>query len=652
MDTARDGVDPKLVLASQTQFGGSWSRGGRRLYSVPVGAWLAFALLPGGADVARALIPAEAVPHAGSAHAQASPRPPIIYELDLRQPESHLVRVTMTIPDAAPATEIQFPAWNALYQIRDFIQDVQDLRAACDGRPLELAVVDLDTRRGGPEPCAELEVRYAVYANGEPPFSSALNDEHAFLNPAMLLFYLPRERDRSVRIKVIPPPGWKLATLLAEAETAGAFKAADEFKAASYDELADSPIETGTFEEYSYVQSGATYRVIVHAPASDYSPERLLQSLQKITATETALMRDAPFSRYTFIFHFARACGGGGMEHANGAAISVSGERLRRHPEAVESIAAHEFFHLWNVKRIRPQGLEPVDYVHGNDTSELWFSEGVTSTYGELALLRAGLISRQDFYANLAQEIRDLEQRPARKSQSAVQAGREAWLEKYADYARPERSISYYNKGELLGYLLDLGIRHATANRRSLDDVMRSLNENFARRGRFFTRADLEKTVADLVPQFAGVDAFFRDDVAGTAELDYHTYLGYAGLRLFEETVEGPALGFEAQRSFGGPLRVESVEPGSNAEKAGLARGDILPTMNGRALTGLPTDQLAGLRPGQVVKFRVRRAGKAVNIKFALGRKTETIYRVAEVPNTSAERRAVREGWLEGKTEE
>ena len=633
MDTARDGVDPKLVLASQTQFGGSWSRGGRRLYSVPVGAWLAFALLPGGADVARALIPAEAVPHAGSA--QARPQPPIIYELDLRQAESHLVRVTMTIPDAAPATEIQFPAWNALYQIRDFFQDVQDLRAACDGRPLELAVVDLDTRRGGPEPCAELEVRYAVYANGEPPFSSALNDEHAFLNPAMLLFYLPRERDRSVRIKVIPPPGWKLATLLAEAETAGEFKAADEFKAASYDELADSPIETGTFEEYSYVQSGATYRVIVHAPASDYSPERLLQSLQKITATETALMRDAPFSRYTFIFHFARAGGGGGMEHANGAAISVSGERLRRHPEAVESIAAHEFFHLWNVKRIRPQGLEPVDYVHGNDTRELWFSEGVTSSYGELALLRAGLISRQDFYANLAQEIRDLEQRPARKSQSAVQAGREAWLEKYADYARPERSISYYNKGELLGYLLDLGIRHATANRRSLDDVMRSLNENFARRGRFFTRADLEKTVADLVPQFAGVDAFFRDDVAGTAELDYHTYLGYAGLRLFEETVEGPALGFEALRSFGGPLRVESVEPGSNAEKAGLARGDILLAMNGHALTGnmlaqgLPTDQLAGM-----------------------GRKTETIYRVAEVPNTSVERRAVREGWLEGKTEQ
>src|SRR5205814_1526494 len=117
------------------------------------------------------------------------------------------------------------------------------------------------------------------------------------------------------------------------------------------------------------------------------------------------------------------------------------------------SLAAHEFFHLWNVKRIRPQGLEPVDYVHGNDTSDLWFSEGVTSTYGELALLRAGLVARRDFYAHVADEIHDLEERPARKFQSVIRAGREAWLERYADYSRPDRSSSYDNKRELLGFL-------------------------------------------------------------------------------------------------------------------------------------------------------------------------------------------------------
>ena len=237
-----------------------------------------------------------------------------------------------------------------------------------------------------------------------------------------------------MRVKFVLPPGWKLATLLEPAD------APAQYRAANYDDLADSPIEAGAFEEYSYVQSGATYRVIVHARGSDYSPDRLMSSLKKITATETALMRDVPFSRYTFIFHFTPD-GGGAMEHRNGAAISVSPERLRTRLEGVESLAAHEFFHLWNVKRIRPQGLEPVDYVHGNDTSDLWFSEGVTSTYGELALLRAGLVARRDFYAHVADEIHDLEERPARKFQSVIRAGREAWLEKYADYSRPERSI-------------------------------------------------------------------------------------------------------------------------------------------------------------------------------------------------------------------
>jgi predicted metalloprotease with PDZ domain len=581
------------------------------------------------------VLPASSAP-AGSA------APPITYELDLRRPESHLVRVTMTIPDAAAGTELQYPAWYALYQIRDFIKDVQELGAECDGRPIGLVVVDLNTRRS-PGSCARLEVHYAVYANAEPPFSSGLDSQHGFFNPAMLLFYLPGERQRQVRVKVVLPPGWKLSTLLDDGPAPG------EYQAANYDMLADSPIEAGTFQEYSYVQSGATYRVIVDARPADYSSERLLKSLQKITATETSLMRDVPFSRYTFIFHFS-AHGGGGMEHANGTAITESNERLRTHLDAVDSVVAHEFFHLWNVKRIRPQGLEPIDYVHGNDTGDLWFSEGVTSTYGELTLLRAGLVSRRDFYANLADAIHDLESRPARKFQSAEQSGREAWLERYSDYYRPERSISYYNKGELLGFLLDLGIRRSTHNRCGLDEVMRSLNENFARRRRLFTGQDLEQTIRGLAPEFIGLDAFFRDYVTGTRELDCDTYLGYAGLRRTTETAERPALGFLALRAFDGPVRVESVEPGSDAERAGLRRGDILVEMNGRVLRGLPSDELEGMKPGQRVRFRVRRGRQSVDLEFKLGSKSETVTRVTEMPSTTVEQLAVREGWLRGVT--
>jgi predicted metalloprotease with PDZ domain len=361
-------------------------------------------------------------------------------------------------------------------------------------------------------------------------------------------------------------------------------------------------------------------------------------------------MRDVPFSRYTFILHFPREGGGGGMEHRNGTAISVPASQLRDHWESLEGVAAHEFFHLWNVKRIRPQALEPIDYVRGNDTRDLWFSEGVTSAYGELCLLRAGLITPQVFYARLAESVRALQERPARAFQSVETSGREAWLEKYPDYSRPERSISYYNKGALLGFLLDLAIRHASHNQAGLDDVMRRLNEDFARPGRFFTLADLGAIVRSLAPSYAGLDAFLRDDVQGTHELDYDTYLAYAGLRLLRKTEEIPAWDFVAMRSFEGHIEVESVDPGSNAQKAGLQRGDVLLKMNGKPLFVLRDLLHSSYRPGQRVKFDVhRRQGDAV-VEYALEGKEGTTYRVEELPHPTAEQRQVRVGWLRGTT--
>jgi predicted metalloprotease with PDZ domain len=447
---------------------------------------------------------------------------PIQYVLDVQEPSSHLVKVVMTVAGASPSMELQFPAWNNLYQIRDFARNVQDLRAECDGGKEQLTRVDLYSWRRGAKPCEKLSLRYAVHVAGSPPFSSSLDSEHAFLNFATLLFYLPQERGRAARVKVLIPPGWKIATLLD--------KEGDQFLAPNYDALADSPAEAGQFQEYDLFQNGATYHVVVHSDLEDYSPDRLLTSLQKIIATETGLMHDVPFSRYTFILHFPHQAESGGMEHRNGAAITVSDAQVREHWENLEGVAAHEFFHLWNVKRIRPQSLEPIDYIHGNDTRDLWFCEGVTNTYTELTLLRAGLISDKTFYARLGAAIETLQSRPARFFQSVEESGLEAWFEKYDDYVRPERSISYYNKGELLGFLLDLAIRHATGNKASLDDVMRRLNEDFAGRGRYYTEKDLRRVIAGIAPAFSGLDAFFDDYVSGTRELEYEPYLGYAGL--------------------------------------------------------------------------------------------------------------------------
>ncbi len=469
---------------------------------------------------------------------------PIRYLLDLRKPASHLVSVTMQVSQAGPGTEFQIPTWNNLYQIHDFVRNVQDVQAECRGRPAPLRRVDTNTW-ASEERCSDLEIQYEVYANRDDVFSAVLDSRHAFLNFALLLFYLPQERKHPVRVKFLLPSGWKLVTMLDDGPGPG------EYQAPDYDRLVDSPAEAGNFEQYDYVQKCATYRIVVDGDQSLYSPERLLAVLKKITATETGLMQDVPFKRYTFMFFFPPK-GSGGMEHRNGTAISIPAADMRAGLETLEGISAHEFFHLWNVKRIRPQGLEPIDYIHGNDTSDLWFSEGVTSMYAEVVQLRSGLIHKRQFYGHMAEEINQLRARPARQFESAAESGREAWLEKYPDYSRPERSISYYNKGELLGYLLDLGIRHASDNGYSLDDLMRQLNNNFAKRGRFFKDADLENAISHFAPRFP-VGVFFREFIIGTGDLDYAKYLAYAGLELKSETRLVPDLGFQSLQGFMGP---------------------------------------------------------------------------------------------------
>jgi predicted metalloprotease with PDZ domain len=505
--------------------------------------------------------------------------------VDLRAPESHFVQVTLSIPNAGAATEIQIPTWNCLYQIRDFVRNVEDLKGDCDGQPIDLRRPDLNTWRGPEQPCGNLTFRYAVYANHDGPFDSMLDGSHSFLNLAMELFYLPQERNRPIQVKFLLPPGWKLATLL-EGE-------GDEFQAGNYDALVDSPVEAGHFEEFSYQQDflpadapkaeakRATFRLIVDADRALYSPGRILESVQKITAEETALMQDLPFKRYTFFLHFPSEGGStGGMEHRDGAAIAIPASQMRKDGGPLESMVAHEFFHAWNVKRIRPQSLEPVDYIHGNDTRDLWLCEGVTSTYAQLALLRAGLIDRDTFYRRVSGAIRSLQKHEARRYQSVETAGREAWLEKYPAYNRSDRSISYYNKGELLGYLIDLGMRHATQNQAGLDDLMRRLNQDFGRRSRFYTMDDIRAIVAQLAPAF-DLDRFLADYVRGTQELDYATYLGYAGLRLATHPAELPKQGSAAARNSEGPAEADSLrieedpqaDPGQLRVREGWLKG-------------------------------------------------------------------------------
>lgn len=568
--------------------------------------------------------------------------PPIHYELDLRQPATHLVHIRMMVADAPAALQIQFPAWNALYQMRDFVRHVQNLDGTCDGTSAGLTPVDVNTWQTGAQRCRELAISYEVYANEESVFSAVLNDRHAFLNLAQVLFYLPASRSSAVAVRFLLPAGWKLATPLEQ--DAGAI----DYAAHNYDELVDSPVEAGNPDEYSYQQSGAQFQVVVYSEGAKYSSKKLVDSLERITATETHLMRDVPFRRYTFIVHVLPHAGGG-MEHAYGTAVGFSQDEISSDWEDLEATLAHEFFHLWNVKRIRPQGLEPIDYVRGNDTRDLWFSEGVTSTYQELVLERSGLIPRQDFYQRLAAKIEGLEARPARDFMSAELSGVDAWLEGYSDYDRPGRSISYYDKGELLGFLLDLGMRSSSRGHASLDDLMRALNQDFAKRGRFFQDSDLIELISRLTENSFDGASFFRDCVSGTRELDYQKYLGYAGLNLSRELTQVADWGFRTESGYRGPFRVESVESESKAAQAGIQPGDVITAVNGRPLMVAP-ERLLGTKPGQKVELQVERQSRKMTVKLQLGVSNETHYRIAEDPQAPLAEVELRNKWLEPET--
>jgi predicted metalloprotease with PDZ domain len=577
------------------------------------------------------------------------------YHISLKDPEQHLFHVSMEIPAAAADQEIivALPAWNALYQVRDFSYRVRDVRARNSATPattLPVRMLDKQTWKislagagsgaGTTANARAATLDYSIEWDDPGPFNSQLNTHHAFVNFAEVLMYVPSRRAEDTQVQFDDvPEAWRIAVEL----SAGA--PPNSFVAASYDKLVDAPAELGKFAEFGFDEVGAHFRVVVDG--KEWRRERLESILRDITKYEVHLMGGAPFSEYTFFFHFGPypGVGGGGMEHSNCTAISSSSG------DAAASVAAHEFFHAWNVKRIRPQTLEPVDYTKEMYTRALWFAEGVTSTYGSYTLERSGLWSKDQFYADLTGEIGELDSRPAHRWQSVEESSLNAWLEGYDEYRRPERSISYYNKGEIVGDMLDLAIRNATDNHKSLDDVLRRMNDVYAKQGRFY---DDSQGVEAIAEEVAGVkfDDFFQRYVAGTDEIPYDKFFKAAGLELKVERRAAPELGYYTTgHGPGAQVLVSQVVPGSPAESAGLKAGDTLVMLNGHPLPRYLPAWLREHSPGETVALRVHRDNEDLDLKFALGSIDLNKFSLTEMPGATEKQKRIREGWLKGKTD-
>jgi predicted metalloprotease with PDZ domain len=460
----------------------------------------------------------------------------------MSNPESHLFEVTITAaPTASAFIDFQMPAWSpGRYVIYDFARNVQEISASGGGRRLPVTKADKQTWRvmhGG----ERVVFSYKVFANDVSGTFSQLDGRHAIFNGASIFMYVAGRKPNPARLTIEAPPGWRVINGLSSNVRQTVFDAPN------YDILIDTPTEIAPdFNLQEFTIDGREYRVVTHQLGDERTrTDRYVADVRRIVEAALALMGPPDFERYTFLVHFdPDSDGGDGMEHLTSTNIVRSFELDEDEGyDSLLNVTAHEFFHVWNVKRLRPAGLGPWDYTRENYTTNLWIAEGVTSYYADLLLARAGLWSERRFLQSLSEQITTLQNTPGRRLMSLEQSSFDTWL--YVAARARQRvntndiSINYYNKGHIVGALLDLEIRRRTNSARSLDDVFRLLYrrfyldapaESYYLKGRGYRAADFLDAVNEVSNSDFG--PFFARYVSGADELDYDGSLAHAGLRL------------------------------------------------------------------------------------------------------------------------
>jgi len=573
-------------------------------------------------------------------------------------PAEHFVHVDAVTHQ--PVTEFQFPVWNALYQVRDFAVNVSDVKAydgvpewmcdKCATRDASASKRDKTTWEiagSGNHPC--LTFSYDVAVNDPGAFGSSLDAQHGFFNWAEVLVYRPEQREQAVSLRIFQiPTAWKLRDGGVGRPRATDDPSSAQINAANYDRLVDSPAMLGKLYEREFQQDGGSYRIVVDS--SEVNLDVLERMLRKITAATVDWMQDRPFENYTFMFFAEHGSGTGGMEHANSSVIDIGGEALNTESVNTADYACHEFFHLWNVKRIRPRSLEPIDYAHEQYSRALWFSEGVTSTVTDFIEMRIGLLDQQQWLSHVGALITSLQSRRARLSQSVEDSSVETWLEVRPAYHRSERSISYYAKGELLGLLIDLRMRQLTGGRRCLRDLFQYMNEHYAKAGTYF---DDSEGVREALQELTGDDFrdFFQRYVSGVDEIPYDRFFSYVGLRLNHRKVQQIHAGFSASNSPGGPPTIVRVDDSGTAP-LNLLPGDVILSVNGQTFSGDWDQFLQRQNPKGHLRMKVRsRRGEVLLVTVPLSTRTIDQYRLTDVPGITVEVLERRKCFMRGEAE-
>ena len=563
--------------------------------------------------------------------------PAISYTVSMPKPATHLLEVEMHLswaqmPDKA---ELKMPVWTpGSYLVREYARHVQDFGVKDSaGKSLTWNKINKNTWQVDSKGAKELVVTYRVYSNELTVRTNELNDEHAFWNNAALLLFPKGQLKAPSTVKVVPFGDWKVATGLPK--VAGQD---NTFRAPDFDVLYDSPFEVSNFKEISFTVQGKPHRYVITGEGN-YDLKALARDSAKIFEEGYKIFGELPYDDYTIIVNLR---GGGGLEHLNSTALQWNrfGFKPAARYRAFLGLVAHEVFHLWNVKRIRPDSLGPFDYENENYTKLLWVAEGMTAYYEGILLRRAGLMSDKEVLGARAGIITALQARPGRFETSLEEASMDAWIKYYRqDENAVNNQISYYDKGELVNMMLDLTIRAASNGTRSSDDVLRHLYNDFYKKGRNFTPEDFQKAAEAAAGK--GLDDFFAKYVRGEADIDYDAILNPFGLRVsVSQPGKGKAYIGADTAEENGRLNIRGVTAGTPAYDQGLNTGDQIVAIDGyRASTQFLQMYLNEKKPGDKVTLSVFRFDQLREMEFVLGSNDRSDYSIVTVDSPSESQR-------------
>jgi len=572
------------------------------------------------------------------------------YTLKFDHAHQHLIDVELNVPAGDSSIELVLATWTpGSYLIREYARQIEGL-VALDPSGTALAITKTKKNRWRVEAAGKAaSIRYRVYAREMSVRTNFVDDEVAMVVGAATFMTVDGRQDGPHDVAVVLRPGWARAITGLDLHPSGA---PNRFVAESFDELVDSPFLIGNPIERSFDAGGVPHEIATFGAGSAWDADKSTSDVAKIVAEQQAFWGEVPYRRYVILNALLSKGGMGGLEHLDSTLLLANPFAMAKPARyrAWLGLVSHEVFHTWNGKRLRPEPLGPFDYENEVYTDDLWIVEGLTSYYDDLTMVRAGLYNETQYLEALGGQIESLQKTPGRFVQPLSRASYDAWIKYYRrDENSTNTSISYYTKGSVVGFLLDMLIRRSTGGKRSLDDVMRRA---YARYGgdRGYTSAEFRA----LASEVAGTDLsdFFSRAVDSTDELDYQPALDFVGLQFKQvkksstaedDEKEGGYLGVTASSS-GVISRVLRDTPGFTS---GLNVDDEILAIEGERLgSGGLKAVLKRHAPGDDVAILIARRGRVRTLRATLAKKPESSFKLEKRPARSASQAARASAWL------